>query len=226
MSFINDIFFLLFPPSCAVCGRLLTETEKSICSFCLLELPRTNYHSDKESPVAKLFWGRVDITHVSSWFHFYKGSPYQGLLHKLKYKGQKEVGIDMGRYFAAEIRNTEFAAADLIIPVPLHPGKKRKRGYNQSEMIARGMNKIFNIRMDTTSLIRTNKTETQTKKNRFERFLNMEGNFIVTDREAIINKSVLLIDDVVTTGSTLEACATVLLEKGCREVLILTLAVA
>ena len=226
MTILKNILFFAFPPCCEVCGRLLAESENLICSYCLLELPRTNFHTDENNSVAMLFWGRVKIEYASSWFYFYKGSPFQPLLHKLKYKGQKEIGIVLGRYFATEILKSPFCSADLILPVPLHPRKIRRRGYNQSEMIAIGISEVFQKELITHALIRTSHTDTQTKKNRFERFLNMDGKFIVAEPDIIQSKSCLLIDDVITTGSTIEACATALLEAGCREVLVLTLAVA
>lgn len=226
MRILNDILYIAFPPRCEVCGRVLAETEKIICTLCLFELPRTLFHQDPENEVSKLFWGRVNISMAASWFYFYKGSPYQSLLHKLKYKGMKEIGIRMGKIFASEIRNSRFCNADLIIPVPLHPRKKKKRGYNQSEMIARGINEIFQKELDLSSLVRTTHTDTQTRKNRFDRFLNMEGKFIVTDPDRIQARTIILVDDVVTTGSTLEACAQALLDSGCKEVMALTIAVA
>lgn len=226
MRFLADILFILFPGRCDVCGRLLSETEKILCSYCLLELPRTNFHSDPANQVSMLFWGRVDISDASAWFYFQKGSPYQVLLHKLKYQGRNDIGIRLGRYYGAELIMSVFSKAEMIIPVPLHPLKKKKRGYNQSEMIAKGLSESLGIQMYTDVLVRSIFTETQTRKNRFERFLNMDGKFIVKDPEVIHGRSVILVDDVVTTGSTIEACAAELLKNGCGEIKILVLAVA
>ena len=226
MSFIVDILNLVYPVKCEVCGRLLAEGESVICSICYLQLPRTNYHRDDLNPMIQIFWGRAKVLRASSYFFFYKGSPFQSLLHKLKYKGNKNIGIRLGKLFAAELMNSPFSTPDLVIPVPLHPKKLKKRGYNQSEMIAIGVNELFQSELNTDTLIRIGFAKTQTNKGRFDRFLNMEDQFQVVDEEKIIGKSVLLIDDVITTGSTLEACAQLLLEAGCGELNILTLAIA
>lgn len=226
MSLLNDIIFFFFPSCCEVCGRLMNDGEKIICSYCYLGLPRTNFHKQKDNPVSKLFWGRVKIEEASSWFFFNKGSDFQKLLHRLKYQGYGEIGIFLGQSFASEITGTVFSEADLMIPVPLHPRKKRKRGYNQSEKIAEGMQKILDIPLDTKTLIRSSFTDTQTRRSRFDRFMNMQDKFSITDEEKIRGKKILLIDDVVTTGSTLEACAQVLLDGGCGGVYIATVAVA
>lgn len=226
MKWLKDIEFFFFPPCCEVCGRLLNEGEKIMCSYCYLGLPRTNFHLDPDNPVAKLFWGRVNIEKATSWYYFNKGSDYQGLLHKLKYQGFGEMGVYLGKSFASEIRNTAFARADLMIPVPLHSRKQRKRGYNQSQKIALGMQQIFDIPLETHILTRSTFTDTQTRRSRFDRFLNMQDKFNINNHEKIKAKKILLIDDVVTTGSTLEACAQLLLDEGCGSVLVATVAVA
>ena len=226
MKILKEILNFFFPFQCEVCGRLLGEQEKIMCLYCFLELPRTNFHQSPENPVSQLFWGRVNISHSTSWFYFTKGSPYQKLMHKLKYKGRKDIGYELGKVYGYELKSSPFAMADIIIPVPLHPSRLKKRGYNQSEYIGKGLAETLGIPLQTGTLIRENSTESQTRKNRFERFLNMEGKFKVPYAEQITGKNILLVDDVVTTGSTLEACATVLLEEGCSEVYVLTLAVA
>ncbi len=226
MRLLKDIEFFFFPPLCEVCGRLLSIGEKIMCSYCYLGLPRTNFHLDPDNPVAKLFWGRVNIEKATSWFYFNKGSDYQPLLHKLKYHGFGELGVYLGKSFASEIMNTAFAGADLMIPVPLHPRKQRKRGYNQSQKIAQGMQQILDIPLETRILIRSTFTDTQTSRSRFDRFLNMQDKFSIAESEKIKDKKILLIDDVVTTGSTLEACAQLLMDGGCGSVMVATIAVA
>jgi ComF family protein len=226
MRLIKDLAYFLYPPCCEVCGRVLMEGEEILCSGCYLDIPRTNFHIDKDNEVARVFWGRVKIEHATSYFFFNKGSLYQPLLHRLKYQGRGDIGIYMGKIFAAEIMNSEFARADMIVPVPLHPKKQRKRGYNQSMKIAEGMTKILEIPIERNVLIRSTFTDTQTRKSRFDRFLNMQGKFEVVDEERIKGKKILLVDDVVTTGSTLEACATVLLDVGCGGVMVVTVGVA
>ncbi len=226
MSLLEDILSFVYPLKCEVCGRVFSESECVICSFCNMKLPRSNYHLDEVNPMIQLFWGRVEVLRASSYFFFYKGSPYQPLLHKLKYKGKKNIGLVLGKLFAAELLYTAFSESDFIIPIPLHPKKQKKRGYNQSEMIAKGINTLFNSELNTKILLRKGFAETQTNKNRFERFLNMKDQFCVEAPELIKGKSILLVDDVVTTGSTLEACAQLLNDAGCGEISILTLAIA
>ncbi|MCF8378551.1 MAG: ComF family protein [Bacteroidales bacterium] len=226
MSLLMDILSFVYPLTCEVCGRMLADSEIVLCSYCNIKLPRSNYHLNDENPMVQLFWGRVEIARASSFFFFYKGSPYQSLLHKLKYKGKKDIGLTLGRLFAAELIETAFSKTDIIIPVPLHPKKKKKRGYNQSEMIAKGMSELFKTELNTQILLRKGYAGTQTNKNRFDRFLNMKDQFSLELPEKIRGKSVLLVDDVVTTGSTLEACAQLLIDAGCKEVSILTLAIA
>lgn len=226
MRILNDILFFLFPDQCEVCGRLLSGGEKILCSHCLLGLPRTNFQWEEDNPVSQLFWGRVNISHATSWFFFSKGSDYQHLMHHLKYRGRGDIGIYLGKLFAAELMNTEFASADTLVPVPLHPRKQRKRGYNQSMKICHGMTEVLKIPVIENNLIRCSNTDTQTRRNRFDRYLNMKDKFEVRDPSEFDDKKILLIDDVVTTGSTLEACTESLLQAGSREVLVATLAVA
>jgi ComF family protein len=154
-----------------------------------------------------MFWGRIPVRNISSFIYFAKGSRYQHILHELKYNGQKNIGTEMGRMFGNELKDTGFSCADLILPVPLHHTRQRKRGYNQSELIARGMSDILHIPVLTSLIIRTMDTLSQTRKSRFERWENVHSVFRCNNPEAIRNKHVLLVDDVITTGATLEACA-------------------
>lgn len=218
---------LLFPRLCVVCGDKLIEQEQWICLHCLHHIPRTNFHLNPENPVAQLFYGRVQIESATSFFYFSKGSKYQTLLHNLKYKGMKELGEEIGKQFAIDLlQSPNFSSVDVICPVPLHPQKERKRGYNQSWWIASGIAKQMLKELSANNLKRVTATETQTRKSRFERFLNVEGIFELSDPQAFSGKHVLLIDDVVTTGSTLEACAASIISKTNARVSIATLATA
>lgn len=218
---------LLFPRLCVACGDRLIEQEHWICLQCLHHIPRTNYHLDPENPVAQLFYGRVRIEFATSFFFFTKGSSYQTLVHNLKYKGMKELGEEMGKQFGIDLmQSADFSKVDVICPVPLHPKKEKKRGYNQSWWIASGMAAQMQKPLSADNLIRVAYTETQTKKNRFERWQNVEGIFALRDPEAYCGKHILLIDDVVTTGSTIEACAYAILSKCDARVSIATLAKA
>jgi ComF family protein len=219
MQITDDFLQFFFPDLCVACEQIL-------CTQCLFHIPRTDFHKDAENPVSQLFWGRVKIEYSGSYFYFNKGSSYQPLIHKLKYNGRKDIGIEMGKAFGAELRKSVFALADVIIPVPLHPKKLKIRGYNQSEMIAKGLSQSLNLPVNSTSLLRTELTDTQTRKSRFDRFRNVEGKFQVRNALDLEGKHIIIADDVVTTGSTLEACAIAILEINGTKVSILTLAVA
>ncbi|WP_423129510.1 ComF family protein [Gaoshiqia sp. Z1-71] len=218
---------LIFPRICVVCGQRLIQTEQHLCLSCLLHLPRTNFHTQRDNPMERLFYGRVPIENASAYFEFRKGSDYQKILHRLKYQGQKEIGEYLGERFGYEISGSDvFSKTDLICPVPLHPKKERKRGYNQSYHIALGLSKALNTPVDHTNLRRTIYTDTQTRRSRFNRWQNVEGIFDVADPGLFDGKHLVLVDDVITTGSTLEACATAILRQCQAKISILTLAIA
>lgn len=218
---------LLFPRLCVVCGDKLIEQEQWICLHCLHHIPRTNFHLETDNPVARLFYGRVQIEYATSFFYFSKGSKYQSLLHNLKYKGMKELGEEIGKNFGIDLlQSPEFSSVDVICPVPLHPSKEKKRGYNQSWWIASGLAKQMNKEFSDNNLKRITATETQTRKSRFARWQNVEGIFELSDPGDFSGKHILLIDDVITTGSTLEACAQSILSKTNARVSIATLATA
>jgi ComF family protein len=201
--------------------------EHVLCTSCVYHLPRTNYWKEQGNPVEQIFWGRVRLEHACAFFFFSKGSRYRKLLHQLKYHGKKEIGVELGRRFGLELKEaTLYQTVDCVVPVPLHPKKQRKRGYNQSEQIAAGITGITGWALDTESVIRNHYTDTQTRKSRMDRWENVSDVFTVRYPERLRGKHVLLIDDVVTTGATIEACTTRLLEiEGCR-VSVATLAYA
>jgi ComF family protein len=226
-SALNDLAELFFPRLCVVCGYKLIEQEQWICLHCLHHIPRTNFHLEKENRVAQLFYGRVQIENATSFFYFSKGSKYQVLLHNLKYKGMKELGQEIGKHFGIDLlKSPEFSSVDVICPVPLHTTKEKKRGYNQSWWIASGIAQQMQKDLSADNLKRATATETQTRKTRFERWQNVEGIFELTNPEAFSGKHILLIDDVITTGSTLEACAQTILSHTNAKVSIATLATA
>jgi ComF family protein len=179
----------------------------------------------KENPVVKHFWGKIPVHHATSYYHFSKGEKVQKLIHQLKYKGRQDVGHFIGKTMGLELRDW-MTRSDLIIPVPLHEARLKKRGYNQSECFADGLSEGSGITVNSKSLIRSKATETQTAKHRFERYKNMEEVFFVKEPEAIYGKNILLVDDVITTGSTLIACAEKLLEAGSGKINIAAIAAA
>jgi len=222
-----DLFNLFFPRKCNHCGNNLDKTESEICKRCLFEIPKTNFHTDIENPVNKTFWGRVNIEQATSAFYFTKKSILQNLLHHIKYHGKKELAAELGKYLGNELATVKsYRTCDVIVPVPLHPAKKKKRGYNQSEWIAKGISGKMNIPVNTVALKRHVNSKSQTKKNRVERWENVHAAFSVQTNEEFPYKHVLLVDDVITTGATLEACAAQLLDNLNVKVSIASLAYA
>jgi ComF family protein len=217
-QFLSGFIGLFYPRVCAVCGAGLVEGEEVFCISCLYKIPLTRFWNDKENIVAQIFWGRVNIENACAYFYFAKGSKYRPLLHKLKYKGEREIGSQLGLQFGQELKKSDlYKDIDFVVPVPLHPKKLRIRGYNQAEAIAEGIAQGLVTKLSTTHLVRTEFTETQTRKSRAERVKNVAEAFAVANSEEIEGNHLLLVDDVVTTGATLEACAAKLLEtKGCR----------
>ncbi len=224
---ISDLVELFFPSLCVTCGERLISQERFLCLECWYDLPVTNFHLQPENKVEQLFWGRVKIENATAFYSYRKGSNYQQLIHYIKYKGMKELGIETGRKFGYRLAESEaFSAIDVLIPVPLHPKKEKKRGYNQCLYIARGMAEAMAKPVVSDNLYRKVFTATQTRKNRFERWQNVEGIFDTHRPEELKGKHILLVDDVVTTGSTLEACAFQLLKLEGVKVSIATLAFA
>lgn len=213
MSLLNDFISLFFPNLCCSCNESLRKNEEVICTLCLNSLPKTDYYLHQDNPIMKTFWGRAPIHAATAYYHFNKGAKVQHLIHQLKYKEKKEVGIFIGEQMGIELKDSElFKNIDVVVPVPLHPKKERKRGYNQSEMFGKGLAKSLGKPLNTASLVRRKFTETQTKKSRSERWENVGNVFFVKDAEPLKGKHILLVDDVITTGSTLEACMQALLE--------------
>jgi ComF family protein len=210
---LKDFFSLLFPVVCLSCGKSLFRNESVVCTLCQYKLPKTNYHLQKENPVAKLFWGRVNVESATAYYSFAKGSKVQHLIHELKYKGQTEVGISIGKWQGIELmKSDDYNKVDVIMAVPLHKKKQRKRGYNQSEFFATGLSVSMKVPTDFVTLYRAEDSETQTKKTRFNRWMNVEYIFKLKDFSNVKGKHILLVDDVITTGATMEACIQALLE--------------
>ena len=221
----NDFLSLIFPKVCYACGKSLFKKEDCICTSCHYHLPRTDFHLQTDNPVHKLFWGRVDIHSAAAMYLFNKGGKVQRLIHQLKYRGKKEIGLSLGKYYGRELKKSPlFSSADMVIPVPLHLKKLKKRGYNQSELFAQGIAESLGVDHKPEVLIRAKVSQTQTRKSRFDRWKNVEEIFRVPEPEGIRDKHILLADDVVTTGATLEACAAKILEVPGTKVSVVTIA--
>lgn len=207
MSLFQDIISLFFPRCCCACNEPLGRNEQVICTSCLDKLPQTNFHLTVDNPVSKVFWGKAQLNAATALYYFHKGNKVQHLVHQLKYKGKKEIGIYLGDLYGVTLINSPlYSTVDIIVPVPLHPKKLRKRGYNQSEMFAMGLSSGMHRPMMKDILYRTAFTETQTKKSREERWKNVETVFAVQHPESYSGCHILIVDDVITTGSTMEAC--------------------
>ena len=226
-SVANDFISLFYPDLCLVCSVNLLKKEECICTSCLFQIPKTDCFKNSENRVSKLFWGRVQLKHAVSLYEFNKDGGAQKLIHQLKYEGNKKAGVFLGKQLAYAIQDADnFKQIDCIVPVPLHPKKEKLRGYNQSKYIVNGINEILQVKINTRSLIRVENTDSQTRKKRFSRWENMMNSFIIKHPLELNNTHILLIDDVVTTGATLEACAQKLLEIEGVTVSVATIAVA
>jgi ComF family protein len=209
----DDFISLLFPRLCYGCGTHLMRNENIICTACYVIIPRTGYHTVADNPVAQLFWGRCFLEKAAAFSFYNKGSRIRNLIHNLKYKGIREIGYELGKIYGLSLKSSGFTDdIDIIIPVPLHPEKIHARGFNQSEIISSGISEVTGVPVNTGLLYRLSVSATQTKRSRYERWVNVEGIFSVVDQEQIREKHVLLVDDVITTGSTIESCANELLK--------------
>lgn len=205
---------LLYPSICCACGESLNIGEEVICLKCLYHLPRTKLHLERDNKLEKRFWGKVAFERVSAFYYFEKGSDYQKIIHQLKYKDGKDIGYTLAKYAASELIDSEdYQHFDYIIPVPLHPKKLAKRGYNQAEWIANGMSEVMKVPVEIKNLFRAIENPTQTKKSVYERWENTKGIFDIHDMALFENKRILIVDDVLTTGATLIACAEAILDK-------------
>lgn len=210
-SFLN----LFFPDLCVVCNDRLTEGEQHICTDCLILLPRTNFHLQPDNRLEQFFAGRIPFQHIAAYAYFVKGGSIQSIIHELKYKRNPQIGTYIGQLCGENLRDSSFIAdVDILVPVPLHPKREKERGYNQSLEICKGISEVTGIPIDSNTLIRKVNNKSQTKNSRFDRWKNVEDIFSITDSTAFQNKHILLVDDVITTGSTLESCAKEILKCG------------
>ncbi len=231
MSYLSDLWddalSLLFPRLCYGCGNHLMRNEKLICTECHVLIPRTSYHLEPDNPVEQLLWGRCRIEKAAAFSFYNRDSRIRKLIHNLKYKGIREVGTELGMIYGEILTKSGFMKGiDIIVPVPLHPSKQRIRGFNQAEVIAEGIASAAGLPLDNTTLKRITLTSTQTKKSRFERWVNVEGIFNVADTSTLKDRHILLVDDVITTGSTIESCANELMKCGGVKISVAALAVA
>lgn len=211
MRLLKYLFSIFYPNSCVCCNRLISENKTLICLECRANLPITNFCFEEQNLVEKAFYGRIPLVSATALLFFYKKGVTQNLIHNLKYKNKQEIGTFLGNWLSKNmLESNRFSNVTCVVPVPLHKTKKRKRGYNQLTKFGKAIAKNLNIPFIDNVLVRKEKGNSQTNKVRFERWKNVENLFFVNQTKTLENQHILLIDDVITTGATLEACYTAL----------------
>lgn len=206
-NILSDTIHLFYPHICVGCGSDLLSPKNLLCLKCISDLPGTNFALHVNNPVEKIFWGRIPLIAAHSEYYFSKNSLIQQLIHQLKYKGNTSIGYYLGELMGKSLTESKrFDTVDALVPLPLYPDKERKRGYNQAAIICDGMSSVMNIPVIKNNVLRQRYTDTQTKKHRIERWENIAGSFTCKVPGQLAGKHLLLVDDVVTTGATLEAC--------------------
>lgn len=225
---LQNLINLFFPKVCLACTNALVDNEVSVCTNCRHDLPVTNFHFDKSDEVKKVFYGRVKLENGTSLLRFQKKGIVQHLIHNLKYKDHhQEVGEFLGGWLGAELKTIEdYNDVDIVIPVPLHKRKLKKRGYNQVERFAKELAKSLNAEYSESVLIKISNTKSQVNKSRLARWNNSNELFSIQNLDKINNKHVLLVDDIITTGATIEACSNQLLKAKNVKISVATMAIA
>ena len=227
MNWFKHLLDIIYPRSCEACGESLLGGENLICIKCIIDLPQTNSHKESIESISNRFWGKIPVANTITYLKFTQKGKVQKMIHALKYRNKQELGVLLGKLYGTELKSVEFEKKiDLLIGVPLHPTKLLQRGYNQADCIAEGLSVALGVSFETEAVKRITYTDSQTKKSRIERFQNVENIFEVVDAEKIKDKRIAIVDDVLTTGSTIESLASVLLNEGCKEISIVTIAAA
>jgi len=226
VEYLGDFLNTVFPRCCSVCQNVLLKHEKYICFPCLYRLPKTHYHTMDKNNLLEKFYGIFPIHHAAALFFYKSESDFHNIIHQFKYKGNKQMAQYMGNYYGKILKKSIFSEHDLLIPVPLHKKRQKYRGYNQSEELCNGLSEELNIPINTNAVQRIIHTKTQTRKSKGDRMDNVENIFSVAQPELLKNKSIILVDDVITTGSTIASCAATIYKATECKISILSLAVA
>lgn len=223
----NNIINLFFPKVCYTCNSHLHDNEYHICTACRHDLPVTNFHFNKDEFVAKVFYGRIQIERATALLRFEKKGIVQQLIHNLKYRGYEEIGMLLGDWLGAELKTVaEYNSVAVVIPVPLHKNKLKKRGYNQVAKFAQQVAEALDAEYIDDVLIKVTNTNSQVLKKRFARWDNSDELFTLQNKDSIANKHILLVDDIITTGATIEACVNVLNNATGLKISIASMAIA
>lgn len=226
LDMLRDFLNLLFPYCCLTCSKVLAVGETWLCTDCFHDLPQTNYHQESDNLVAQRLSGRLPVRYAMALYKFRKAGKVQRLLHHLKYKDKPAIGKMLGNRYGTLLREARLCDTfELIVPVPLHKSRLLQRGYNQSDSFAQGLSESLHIPWSKQHLKRIKKSRTQTTRRKLERTQNVEDAFCVTNAADIGHRHLLLVDDVITTGATLEACGMALLAAGIKELSVATIAV-
>jgi ComF family protein len=224
---VKNLLNLFFPKICEACNNVLLDNELMICTNCRHQLPITNFHFEDSEKVKKILYGRVKLDNATALLHFSKKGIVQQLLHNLKYRGHEEIGAFFGKWLGAELREIEaYNSIEVVIPIPLYKTKLRKRGYNQVTKFGKEIAKALNADYNDTVLIKSKATTTQVFKGRLTRINDDGALFNITENKSLIGKHILLVDDIITTGATIETCATVLLKIDNIKLSLVTMAIA
>lgn len=226
MKFLTNLISLFYPDLCIICGNNLVEGEQFLCLHCLHKIPKTFYHLRDSNPAEQRLRGKIPYEKISSFLYFEKGGETQKMIHQIKYKGNKKFARWLGELMAEDIKkSTFFNDIDYIVPVPSHKKRIRQRGFNQAEELAKGISQTTNIPINTDCLQKTGSNISQTRKGVYERWINNQYVFSLKDEHSFSGKHILLIDDVMTTGATLESCAQCITTCNNTKISILTLAI-
>ncbi len=214
MQFFKDISHIFFPNICLTCEATLANNEQVICTYCIYDLPTTNFTKTKSDVIIKIFYGRITLENATSLLYFKKKSLVQTLIHSLKYQNKEEVGKFLGEWLGEEMKQSNsYNTIDFIVPVPLHIERFKSRGYNQLTEFGLALSSALKTNFNASNLLKQTPNKTQTKKGRIDRIINSKELFYLNNIDTFENKHILLVDDIITTGATIEACCTELLKS-------------
>ncbi len=224
---LRDLAYLFYPTYCAACGHPLFKNERIICTTCRHNLPLGNFHNVNAKKIEKVFYGRSKIENATALFVFHKDSLVQNLIHNLKYRGQEEIGVELGKWLGYKLyQNSEYQSIDTVIPVPLHEKRLKERGYNQVEKFGKEISKKLKANYIDSVLKKKSYNFKQSKKGKLTRWQNTSETFEIQNESLLVNKHILLVDDIVTTGATIESCVDVLKSIPGIKISIATIAIA